>query len=238
MPVAKTYQNMKIEGEPFKENSRMYVNVHASKGIKKVRWYSDAEYWRMYPNEVVVNDIMDFNARHAFGFGELGWIILYKADSGLLADFADAHHEAFRYNCTFGFYTPSRIPMPDLPAGISPVRLAWNDVMDHDDRMKSHEEVQKIVNKLLYGETTSKYQGAINDWLTKEVIVKSKKTNETHYGTKHTYNLRDAEGNTYVWETGAKDYACDTSVSLKMKVKDHKEINGEQVTLVWYCKEC
>ena len=128
--------------------------------------------------------------------------------------------------------------MPDLPAGISPVRLAWNDVMDHDDRMKPHEEVQKIVNKLLYGETTSKYQGAVNDWLTKEVIVKSKKTNETHYGTKHTYNLCDAEGNTYVWETGAKDYACDTSVSLKMKVKDHKEINGEQVTLVWYCKEC
>ena len=49
MAVAKTYAHMKVEGEPFKENGRMYVNVIAPKGIKKVRWYSDAEYRRMYP---------------------------------------------------------------------------------------------------------------------------------------------------------------------------------------------
>ena len=237
MPVAKTYQHMKIEGEPFKENNRMYVNVCAPKGIKKVRWYSDAEYRRMYPNEVTVNDIMDFNARHAFGFGKLGWITIYKGNQDILAEYAEAHHEAFRYNCTFGFYTPSHISTPDLPAGILPVILNWNDVMNHDDRMKTHEEVQKIVTNLLYDESTSKYQGAVNDWLTKEVYIRNKKTAETHFGTKHTYSLVDAEGNIYVWETGAKDYADNSTVSLKMKVKEHKEVKGEKITVVWYCKE-
>ena len=38
MPVAKTYAKMELSGEPFKENGRMYVNVIAPKGLKKVRW--------------------------------------------------------------------------------------------------------------------------------------------------------------------------------------------------------
>ena len=76
MAVAKTYAKMEISGEPFMENKRMYVNVVSPKGLKKVRWYSDAEYQRMYPGEVATNDIMDFNARHAFGFGDLGYITI------------------------------------------------------------------------------------------------------------------------------------------------------------------
>ena len=42
MAVAKTYEKMALVGEPFQENGKMYVNVQAPKGIKKVRWYSDA----------------------------------------------------------------------------------------------------------------------------------------------------------------------------------------------------
>ena len=109
--------------------------------------------------------------------------------------------------------------------------------MAHDDRMKPHEEVKKIVDSLLYDVTASQYQGEINDWLQQVVTVKNKVSKESHFGTKHTYNLVDSNGNIYVWETGAKDYACDTTISLKMKVKEHKEIDGNQVTVVWYCKE-
>jgi hypothetical protein len=49
--------------------------------------------------------------------------------------------------------------------------------------------------------------------------------------------LEDAENNTYIWETGAKDYPIAQTVSLKMKVKEHKEVNNEKITVVWYCKE-
>ena len=237
MAVAKTYAKMEISGEPFMENKRMYVNVVSPKGLKKVRWYSDVEYRRMYPGEVVANDIMDFNARDAFGFGSMGYIWIYRGNEGILEQFVENHHESFRRNLTFGYYTPSRISLCDLPAGITPIMLNWEDVMDHDDRMKPHDAVRKIVEALLYDESASKYQGAINDWLQKEVKVTAKKSDETHFGTKHTYNLCDTEGNTYVWQTGAKDYQTGATVLLKMKVKEHKEIKGEKVTVVWYCKE-
>ena len=53
MPVAKTYAKCEIEGEVFIENKRAYVNVKTAKGLKKVRWYSDAEYKRMYPDVII-----------------------------------------------------------------------------------------------------------------------------------------------------------------------------------------
>ena len=237
MAVAKTYAKMKISGEPFKENGKMYVNVLAPKGLKKVRWYSDAEYKRMYPQEVVTNDIMDFNARHTFGFGDLGFITIYKGNMASLEECAETHHNSFRRNLTFGYYTPSRLNLCDLPNDVIPIKLYWSDVMAHDDRMKPHEEVAKIVASLIGNKTDSKYQGEVNEWLQKEVTIREKKTKESHFGTKHTYTFADAENNLYVWETGAKDYTIDQTISLKMKVKEHKKINGNEITVVWYCKE-
>ena len=240
MAVAKTYAKMEISGEPFMENKRMYVNVVTPKGLKKVRWYSDAEYRRMYPEEVNGNNqhnIMDFNARHVFGFGPAGYITIYRGSQTQLEECFETHHESFRRNLTFGIYTPSRLNLCNLPDGISPVILKWEEVMDHDDRMKPHEIVQKIVAAKLGTLSQSRYQGAVNEWLQKEVKVAKKTSKESHFGTKHTYTLEDAEGNNYIWETGAKDYTCGQAVSLKMKVKEHKEVRNEKITVVWYCKE-
>ena len=236
MAVAKSYAKCKIDGEPFRENGRMYVNVLVAGKAKKVRWYTDAEYAKMYPSEEVHN-IMDFNARHVFGFGVDGYITIYRGDKDAIQEFRENHQESFRFNLTFGVYTPSRIPLCDLPEDIVGIRLDWQDVMDHDDRMRPHEEVQKVVARKLGTLTESKYQGTVNEWLQKIVTVIDKKSQENHFGTKHIYTLKDNEGNLYSWETSAKDYPCDKTVVLKMKVKEHKEINGNEVTVVWYCKE-
>ena len=235
MPVAKTYAKMEIQGEPFQESGRMYVNVIAPKGLKKVRWYTDAEYRRMYPDAVVEHDIMDFNAKHVFGFEETGYITLYKGRN--VEGWANEDRTNIYYNCTFGFYTPGRLDTPHLIDGIEPIRLMWEDVMAHDNRMKPHEEVKKIVAAMLNDESASTFQGKVDEWLQKTVTVREKKSKESHFGTKHTFTLEDSEGNTYLWETGAKDYPVAQTVSLKMKVKEHKEMNNEKVTVVWYCKE-
>ena len=234
MPVAKTYATFAIDGEPFQESGRAYVNVITPKGLKKVRWYSDAEYRRMYPNTVVHN-VMDFNAKHVFGFEETGYITIYKGKN--VEEWANDDRTNIRYNCSFGFYTPGRLELPHIINGIEPIKLMWEEVMDHDDRMKPHTEVQKIVAAKLGTLSNSAYQGVINEWLQKTIVVKEKKSNETHFGTKHTYMLEDSDGNLYIWETGAKDYPVAQTISLKMKVKEHKEVNGEKVTIVWYCKE-
>ena len=239
MAVAKTYAKMEISGDPFMENKRMYVNVVTSKGLKKVRWYSDAEYRRMYPNEEVgKHDIMDFNARHVFGFGDAGYITIYRGDELALQECVENHHESFRRNLTFGYYTPSHIPVCTLPDGITPIMLKWEEVMDHDDRMKPHEEVTKYVQKLLGNDLggDSTYQGAIDTWLERDIVILNNVTNTSHFGDKHIHTMADANGNIYVWETGAKNLATGTSAHLKMKVKEHKEINGAKTTVVYYCK--
>lgn len=235
MPVAKTYSNMPLEGEPFKENGRMYINVHAPKGIKKVRWYTEAEYIRMYPDAIIKNEVVAFNARDAFGFREAGYITLYKGNN--IEEWAENDRRSIWYNLTFGYYTPSHLELPIISNGIEAVQLNWNDVAAKGNMMKPHEEVRKIVSSMLHKDSTSEYRGEINEWLQESVTVKEKKTKESHFGTKHTYTLEDIDRNIYVWETGAKDYATAQIISLKMKVKEHKEINGEKVTVVWYCKE-
>ena len=234
MAVAKTYEKMELIGEPFKESGRMYIYVSAPKGQKKVRWYSDAEYRRMYPNAIIEHNVMDFNAKHVFGFEETGYITLYKGDN--VEEWANEDRTHIYFNLTFGFYTPGRFQLPHLIEGIEPVRLMWEDVVAHDDRMRPHEEVQKIVAAKLGTISNSTYQGVINEWLQKKLVVKEKQSNETHFGTKHTYVLEDSDGNSYIWETGAKDFARNQTVSLKMKVKEHKEIKGIPTTVVWYCK--
>ena len=235
MAVAKTYANCSLIGDPFKEKGKWYVNVNAKSGVKKVRWYSDAEYQRMYPDTVVETDIMDFDARHAFGFGPEGYITIYKGKN--VEEWADADRRNIRYNCTFLYYTPGRLERPSLIDGIEPIRLNWEQVAAKDNKMKPHEEVKKIVATLLQDDSGSMYQGEVNEWLQKTVTVRAKKSADSRYGTKHTYTLEDAEGNTYIWETGSKDYANNQTISLKMKVKEHKEIGNEKVTVVWYCKE-
>lgn len=238
MPVAKTYQQMEIQGEPFEENGRMYVYVGAAKGTKKVRWYTETEYRRMYPNEEPRSELMNFNARHAFGFGELGYITLYKGSAAQIEQLVLKQRSLFRSNLTFGYYTPSHLPLPTLPDSITPIKLTWAEVMDYDTRMKSHEIVAKYVNGLLAinQNSASKYQGTKDEWIEKTVTIKENTASKSHFGEEHTHVMRDAEGNTYIWKTGSKNIAVDVEVHLKMKVKEHKEINGEQCTVVWYCK--
>ena len=235
MPVAKTYAKMAIEGEPFKENGRMYVNVIATKGIKKVRWYSDAEYRRMYPEVTTEDNTMNFNAYHAFGFDPTGYITIYKGRN--VEEWAENDRHNIYYNLTFLYYTPGYLERPNLIDGIEAIQLKWEDIAAEGSMMRPHEEVNKIVMSLIAEENASQYQGAIDEWLQKIVTVREKKSDETHFGTKHTYILEDTENNIYVWATGAKDYTRGQTVSLKMKVKEHKETNGEKRTVVWYCKE-
>ena len=243
MPTARTYDRYSLDGEPFKENGRMYVYVMMPNGNKKVRWYTEAERAaqdRKAGIEPKKNDLMDFNTRHAFGFGEKGYITIYKGDPELIKRWVENDHTNIWYNLTFQYYTPSKFPTPKVLNGIEPIQLKWEDVMDHDDRMRPHEEITKMVNNLISVRTNSNvstFQGKEGNWLEKEVTIKENLAREDHFGEKHTHFMRDAEGNTYVWETGAKNLEIGMVVKLKMKVKAHKEINGEKVTIVWYCKE-
>ena len=234
MPVAKTYEKLTLQGEPFIENKRMYVYVLAKNGPKKVRWYSDAEYRRMYPQAAVTHNIMDFNGKHVFGFEETNYITLYRGEN--VEEWANEDRTNIRYNCTFGFFTPGRLQLPHLTEGIEAVQLMWDEVAADEIRMRPHEEVKKIVAAKLGTLSKSEYQGYKDEILKKEVTIREDKINSGYFGEKHTYIMVDSTGNTYIWETSERNLIRGQTISIKMKVKDHKEIKGEKVTVVWYCK--
>lgn len=236
MPVAKSFANLPVVGEPFKENDKMYVMVKGSKGEKKVRWYSDVEYARMYNEAPAINS---FNARHAFGFRKEGFITIFKGDEDKVRDWAQAQWPPRAwYNTIFHFYTPGFMPVENLPEGITPIKLTWDEVKKNDIEMKSYEEVEKDVLARIIdmASPTSQFQGVVNEWLEKELIVKENKMRENHFGEKHTHTMVDSMGNIYIWETGAKNFEINATIKLKMKVKEHKEVDGQKCTIVWYCK--
>ena len=92
MAVARTYEKFPIDGEPFTESGRLYVNIITPSGKKKVRWYSDAERARMDKAAGIApaeKDLMDFNARHAFGFDEAGYITLYRGNHNTIENYME-----------------------------------------------------------------------------------------------------------------------------------------------------
>lgn len=241
MPTARTYEKYSLDGEPFKESGRMYVNVITPKGTKKVRWYTEAERARMDKAagiEVEPIDCMNFNARHAFGFDEDGYITIYKGNPDEIERWADENHECTRRNLTFGWYTPSRLEIKNLPASITPIKLMWADIAAEGNKMRPHEEVSKIVSKmaLVTEDSKSQFQGSKDTWLQKTVTIKVNKKTTSIYGDKNIHTMVDADENVYLWETGSKDIPVGTTIEMKMKVKDHKVLKGVNTTVVYYCK--
>lgn len=51
MPVAPSYQSLKILSNPYKKGSKFYIKVETRAGLEKeVRFYTDTEYRSQYPN--------------------------------------------------------------------------------------------------------------------------------------------------------------------------------------------
>jgi len=228
-------------------------------GIKTmtVRWYTDKERAaqdraaeRRAEKATAAKEArrVKFAARNAFGFGELGFITLYKGDSQVISDFFksftidEAGHRAAWYNTIFHWYTPSKMDVPEnLPEGVEAVRLDWDDVRDETDeenlQMKDNEFVEAYVNSLISEPSKSEYQGNVGDWIVKTVTVTKNVALNSRYGESHMHILEDEDGNVYVWTTGSKNIEADRVITLKMKVKDHKDYKGTKQTIVWYCKE-
>lgn len=188
-----------------------------------------------------------FAARNAFGFGDAGYITLYKGNEEVISDFFTSFtidekgHRAAWYSTVFHWYTPSKLWIPEnLPEGIEAVRLNWDDVRDETDeenlQMRDKEEVSKFVQTLLYGESKSQYQGEKDDWLEHDVTIKRNIAVSSSYGDSHMHIMEDADGNVYVWTTASKSLEEGKTVHLRMKVKDHKEYQGTKQTIVYYCK--
>lgn len=235
MAVAKSYIGLEILTEPYEKNGRQYVEVKLKSGKnKEVRWYTDAEFEKMYPDTNIVKPTND-SIKKALGFQE-GYITIFKGDQESNNDwFKWSNARWARY---WGWYVVSTEEVPEqLPFGIEPVKLYWKDVaaIDGSGELKPEDKVKAIVDSLLYGESDSQFVGQIGDRL--ELIVRVDKAIpfESAYGKTTMHIMHDDCGNEYLWTTGAKTLTVDSEYSMRATIKDHRVYKGTNQTILTRC---
>ena len=199
--VAKSYIGLPIVSEPYNVNGKEYVKVRLKNGtVKQVRSYSEAEYRKYNPEVKIVQKAKPQS--EVFGFGEQGFIWIFKGDTYAALDWF--RWAPTRYAEFLGWYLPSDIEMPEpLPAGIEPIKLYWNDVKDPDDNDKFMDKdlVKKYIETLIYDKGTSQWMGEVGDKLTVEVTCNKTVSFFTGYGESTLYSFIDKAGNNYTWTT-------------------------------------
>lgn len=238
--VAKSFQNMEIIGEPFISNNRKYVNVKNPKTgkIRQVRWYSENEYNKMYPEESLKNHKNDRfykSQKEILGFSK-GYITIFKGDTYKELDWFRASNA--KYTRWWGWYIVSEEEVPaDLPIGIEPVQLPWDLVGQENEKLKPDHVVQEVIESLIYEPSASKFIGSIGERLELFVTVEKTIELEKGYGTCRMHLMRDEEDNLYVWTTSAKCWSVGTEHHIKGTVKNHKKYKNECQTILTRCIE-
>ena len=233
--VAKSFQALKQLGEPFLENQKMYVNVQNEKTgtVRKVRWYTEAEYAKMY-GEKVEKSASEFKCqKQILGF-EKGYITIFKGDT--YANLEWFQRSIARYCKHWGWDIVSTEALPiDLPVGIEPIELKWEMVGEEEGMLKPDHLVKQAVESLLYDTTNSQFVGAVGERLDLEVTVIAARRQDGYYGPSTVHHMEDAAGNRYLWNTGSKSWEVGDKRHIKGTVKEHKVIKNVNVTILTRC---
>lgn len=238
MPVAKSYQELATFGEPFEENKKMYITVITSRGAhKKVRWYTDAEYAKLYPAEraSTVSQTKPLRPlKDVLGFSK-GYITIFKGDTYPLLDWfreSDA-----RYHNFFGWYFTSKDELPQLPTGITPIQLHWEDVcVPGEDCIKGEASIREVIDSLIYEPSNSTWQGQVGDRIDRTLTVKKVTQLENYFGTSTFYLFEDENGNEYCWTTSARQLDLGKTYAIRGSVKNHQVYKGKNQTVLTRCK--
>lgn len=238
--VAKTYQNLPTVGDIYTQNGRKYIQVRTTNGtLKKVRWYNEKEYARMYPDEIKTaskeNDPYFKTQKEVLGFSK-GYITIFRGNT-----FEDKEYfklSSARYTRLWGWYFVSDEPLPDdIPEDVFPIRLPWELVGKEDGNLRPEPEIAAALETLLYEEDNSEYQGEIGDRLDVIVSVERAIKLDGAYGPSNMYIMRDYDGNCYVWTTAARSWEEGSEHHIAGTVKDHRTYKRVKQTILTRCRE-
>lgn len=233
--VAKSYQKLTQLGEPFCMNGKMYVKVknETTGTVRDVRWYTEAEYAKMYGVKEGVKEKEFKCQKQVLGF-ENGYITIFKGDT--YANLEWFQRSIARYCKWWGWYIVSTDSVPfDLPAGLEPVELKWELVGEPEGMLKPDEMVKQAVDSILYDKTNSVFQGVLGARLNLELEVIAAHKKQGYYGEQTIHYMVDAIGNQYMWSTTAKSWEVGTKVHITGTVKDHKTIRNVDTTILTRC---
>lgn len=230
--VAKSYQNLKQVCEPYLKSGRMYVKVQQGNNQREVRWYTEEEYAKMYGIKV---EKAVTPQKKILGF-ENGYITLFKGDT--YANLEWFQRSIARYHRVWGWYIVSTDTIPlDLPEGLTPVELRWEQIGDENGILYDDNTVRKVVDDLLYEKSNSKFQGSVNERLDLTVTITKAIRGENYFGNYTLYEMVDDSGNIYVWKTSSKNWEVGTVKHIKGTIKEHKTYKNTDKTILTRCQE-
>ena len=234
--VAKSYQNLEQVSDVYSVNGKDYVKVRTTKGaIKQVRAYSENEYRKYNPEVKIIHPAK--SQRTIFGFGDEGYIWLFKGDTYAAIDWF--RYQPTKYARMFGWYLPSSEELPTpLPAGVTPIKLYWDSVKAEDDiHLKPENEVRAYVDTLVYDAGCSEWNGNIGERLTLPLTCTKIVHFMNDYGECTLYTFEDDDGNIYTWNTNStKDIQEKYRCMISGTVKDHITYRNTKQTILQRCR--
>lgn len=253
MPVAKSFQEMEQLDQPYNVGGKMYVRVRNPKNnnVRQVRWYTDAEYAKMYPEEkkmvvapagtpTVVKGLTAMRpaaqcAKHALGFDN-GPITIFRGEIDANQEWFEASNA--RYCTWWGWYVVSTesVPAP-LPPNVTAIPVEWEGVGNPDGSLKTETVVKQYVESLLYEESPSAHQGKVGERLDLRLIVTNVSKAETKYGSATLHTMEDEYGNVYAWNTTSKSWTIGDTKNLRGTVKEHIIKRNVKMTILTRCVE-
>ena len=232
MPVAKSYQKYKITTEPFYESGRPYVMIKTDAGERKVRWYSDEQYRKMY-GEMPKPPV---SLKETMGFGS-GTVAIFKGDTYKNLDWFKSHRQAAKYHPLIGWsFSIEALPeQSEIPADLQPIPLNWSDIATGDNTLKSEDEIKALINSFIYDEGTSQYVGTVGDRAIFYLTVKKVLNFENYYGYSSMHIMEDADGNEFVWTTSARTLEEGVTYKVRGTIKQHKIYKNNKQTVLSRC---
>lgn len=233
--VAKSYQGLPIEVEPYEISGRMYVKVRTKNGsLKQVRAYTQVEYERLY-GATAITPVTESNksVKQVLGFQE-GYIWIFKGDLEA-AEYWFSRTPECRYAVSWGWYIVSTDSIPfDIPSCITAVKLPWEKIGNSDGTLLPKSKIEEAVNALRFDAHPSAFQGAIGERLTLSLtFLEIREMNATQYGPQYLYRFEDADRNQYSWFTGTrKAWNTGDIITCGAGVKAHEVVKGINTTVL------
>lgn len=232
MAVAKSYIGLPIVEEPYESNGRMYCKVRKKNGnIQQVRWYTDAEFRKLYPEEVQSTRIK--SQKEVFGFDK-GYITLLRTNDIDWLEWSNARFATF-----FGWYLISTEELLDYqPEDLTCHTLLWETVGDEHGQLFNKQKIAAAVDAALYSQhNDSVWVGAVGDRLELKVEVIAAQCYESKYGTTTVHTFKDEAGNLFDWTTTAKCWSVGEKKILRGTVKEHIKSQIGDKTILTRCME-
>lgn len=223
MSVAPSFTNLERLSEPFEENGKEYILVKTKSGTtRKVRWYEE-------PMKKIrpLKEVLGFTK---------GYITIFKGDTySLLEWFQDS---TARYHKFWGWYFASEEELPEIPAGITPIQLKWEDVAFADeDQLRPESQIKEHIDSLMYDPSPSKWQGEVGDRIDRTLtVIKVTPLEDGYYGPSTFFLFRDEYENEYCWTTGSKSLDLNATYEVRGTIKALQKYKGKEQTVLTRCR--